>query len=262
METQLPGSAQRQALWKVEGLERFHGECHEQFGLAESPLMVDDKLIFTQEARRRAWWPWMALQPDVVAEPKCGRDLLLASHPSTSGRGPRRDRDRHGPGPARGERGHRRNRVDTSRSQLDYHTDLRMGRLYDGNNVLAVTASPGDASVVWTQAAWASFGHFVRLGNRLYGTVYEQDRPRGFACTDWQTGKTLSEDRTIKEASVTSADGLLYAYEHNGAGSCWSGLARQAWRSQAPSGSPKARALTTHILSYPTAGCTSDTATT
>jgi outer membrane protein assembly factor BamB len=90
------------------------------------------------------------------------------------------------------------------------------GRLYDGNNVLAVTASPGDAPVVWTQAAWASFGHFIRLGNRLYGTVYEHDRPRGFACTDWQTGKILYEDRTIKEASVTSADGLLHVYEHNG----------------------------------------------
>jgi outer membrane protein assembly factor BamB len=209
--------AQGRVLWKGRGLDQFQGECHELQGVAESPLVVGDKVIFTAGGK----------QTSVVALDRTTGQTLWKS-PSAGGTScfispihlRLADRDVVVSGTSEALLG-----VSADTGEFAWtHRGVNWtvtpiyddGRLYDGNNVFGIKASTEDVSVVWTQAAWASFGQFVRLGDRLYATVYEGQKWRGFACIDWQTGKTLYEDRTIREAAVTAADGLLYVYEHNG----------------------------------------------
>jgi outer membrane protein assembly factor BamB len=90
------------------------------------------------------------------------------------------------------------------------------GRLYDGNNVFVLNGASADVSIAWTHTAKGAFGHFVRLGDRLYSGLTAEGKPCILTCTDWQTGKALYEVEGIHDVSLTAAEGLVYAYEHNG----------------------------------------------
>ncbi len=205
-------------LWKVNGLERFQGACHELQGHAESPLIVAGKVIFTAggkqtsvvaldcDSGRTLWQSKSVGGTSCFISPGCIRqsdrdivvsgtsEALLAVDAGT------------------GECAWTRRGVNWTVTPI--YDD---GRLYDGNNALAVIPSSTSVSVAWTPETKALFGHFVRLGDRLYGsTMGGEGNAFRFACIDWRTGKTVYEDRAIKEASTTSADGMLYVYEHNG----------------------------------------------
>jgi hypothetical protein len=204
-------------LWKVRGLERFQGECHELQGHAESPLIVGDKVIFTAGGKRTSVVAMDCSTGRTLWESKSagGTSCFISPIRIRSG-----DADVIVAGTAEALLGIDAN---TGGSAWTHHgvnwtvTPIYDdGRLYDGNNTLAVAPSSADVSVAWTSETKALFGHFVRLGDRLYGSMMGRENLFRFACFDWRTGKTLYESRGIKEASVTSADGLLYVYEHNG----------------------------------------------
>jgi hypothetical protein len=59
-------------------------------------------------------------------------------------------------------------------------------------------------------------GHFARLGSRLYGAVGQEQGPYLLTCIDWETGRTLYEDDTVRDAAIIAAEGLLYVYEQRG----------------------------------------------
>ena len=55
-----------------------------------------------------------------------------------------------------------------------------------------------------------NFGGAVKLGNRIFATY---EKRSGLVCLDWDTGKQVALNRTIKSANLVVADGMLYSYE-------------------------------------------------
>jgi outer membrane protein assembly factor BamB len=204
-------------IWKVKGPEQFQGACHELQGAAESPLLVDDKVIFTAGGK----------QTSVVALNRSTGSTIWKSQ-SQGGTScfisPIRirlnNRDVVVTGTTEALLGIYADTGDLAWKHRGVNWSVTPiyddGRLYDGNNVYVVNGSSQDVSVAWTHTARAAFGHFVRLGNCLYGGLTEEGKPCVLTCTDWQTGKPLYEIAGIHDVSLTAAEGMLYIYEQNG----------------------------------------------
>ncbi len=71
---------------------------------------------------------------------------------------------------------------------------------------------------VGVEEVWANtdldnhHGGVILVDGYLYGAQYR----RGWACLDWQTGKTMHTERGVGKGSLTYADGMLYTLSERG----------------------------------------------
>jgi hypothetical protein len=56
-------------------------------------------------------------------------------------------------------------------------------------------------------------GGMVLIGNYLYGSTHDTNSRGRWICADWETGKTMWLTLWFNKGSVISADGMLYIYE-------------------------------------------------
>lgn len=84
-----------------------------------------------------------------------------------------------------------------------------------GSVMLKVNVQGREASV---QEVWRStdldnhHGGTILLDGYLYGSLWSQ----GWACLEWQSGKTMYRERGVGKGSLTYADGMLYTLGENG----------------------------------------------
>jgi outer membrane protein assembly factor BamB len=85
----------------------------------------------------------------------------------------------------------------------------------DGTGQLLKLAPDGrSVSVVWENNSMDTvFGHQVLVDGYFYGAGFPK---RGFQALDWNTGKSLFEERSFSRANVIYADNFLYAYTEKG----------------------------------------------
>ncbi len=77
----------------------------------------------------------------------------------------------------------------------------------------------GDAGI---QQVWLSstldchHGQVVRVGDYIYGANWIDNRNGNWCCLDWKTGETRYEKEWHCKGSISAADGMLYCYEEKG----------------------------------------------
>jgi outer membrane protein assembly factor BamB len=71
-----------------------------------------------------------------------------------------------------------------------------------------------DPDTVWTNTVIKPHvGGMVLVGNYIYGSTHDNNSFGRWVCVDWTTGKTMWATEWKNKGSVIAADGLLYLYE-------------------------------------------------
>ncbi|MGD8786695.1 MAG: PQQ-binding-like beta-propeller repeat protein [Phycisphaerales bacterium] len=202
-------------LWKVDGLKRFGGSGHEIQGIAESPLVVDNKVIFTAGGGRtsvtalncstgRTLWTSQSVGGTTCFVSPLrikvnNRDMVIASTAEAL----------IGVYADNGRIAWRNSDINWAVTPA-YDNDC----FYNGHKLFRISENSNQIQEIWTSELIAGQSHFIRLGNHLYGSMRE---PPGMGfqltCLDWQTGKVLYKIGRILNAALIAADGMLYSYE-------------------------------------------------
>lgn len=217
--------------WAVDGLQRFGG-AYGVWGTAESPLVLEDKVIYTPGGARTTL---VALDKEsgatVWQSPSLGDTTGYASPIAVDYAG----RTMIVAVAAQHVFG-----VDAADGSLlwkyDYGAldppDFAMaaainpvtplyheGRIYvtSGYNhvgaMLQLAEDGRSVSLLWKDDTLdCHHGGVVRVGDRIYGANWINNKKGNWCSIDWESGKTLYEEEWISKGSIAYADGMLYCY--------------------------------------------------
>ncbi len=74
-----------------------------------------------------------------------------------------------------------------------------------------------DIQQVWLNASLdCHHGQVVRVGDYIYGSNWSDKRKEKWCCVDWNTGETIYEKAWNRKGSISAADGMLYCYDEKG----------------------------------------------
>jgi outer membrane protein assembly factor BamB len=219
-------------VWRVDAHERYKGELH-RWGVAESPLVVDDKVIYTtggemtsvialdKENGDEIWKTRSLGGPKAFVSPILYefnglRQIIAAVAEYVLGIDP-----------ANGD-------ILWTYQNLPEEDDKTRGRatiktnspIYEGDEVyisrgydqvsFMLKMAPDGRSVTekWTGTTMDTHhGGYVKVGDHLYGSNWESNSKGNWVCLDWKTGEVRYEEKWITKGSVVFADGMLYCYE-------------------------------------------------
>jgi outer membrane protein assembly factor BamB len=212
-------------VWKKNIMSDF-GASNIKWGICESPLIVDEKLIVTPGGE----------QHNIIALNKNTGELIwtckgegeLSAYCSPLYVGDQKTplivtmTAKHivGVNVATGEKLWS---VENA-NRHDVHPNIPV---YGGDNMLLCTSGYGKGSVmlrltdggrgvekVWTEAQLDSrMGAMVKVGEYAYGSG---DANRFWFCVDWKTGEIKYKENTLPIGNVIAADGMLYCYSDRG----------------------------------------------
>jgi outer membrane protein assembly factor BamB len=106
----------------------------------------------------------------------------------------------------------RRNNTNTP---LFYQGEIFTTSGYDASAVMIKLSEDGkDAEVKWSNDDLDTHhGGIVLLDGYLYGSNWLNNGNGNWVCVEWESGKTMYEEKWINKGSIIYADGLLYIFE-------------------------------------------------
>lgn len=224
---------QRKIQWSVPAFEKFQGEFW-QWEIAESPLLVDDKVIYTPGGHQTSMvalnkhtgetiWQTESLHdtsafvsPILIqfgvrkiivnvminyifgVDAKDGKILWKVKYSEIQ--------------PLTFHPWAPRNNCVTPLCH-DGHLYVTSG--YDHVGVMFKLLKDGtDIQQVWVNSVLdCHHGQVVRVGNYIYGANWIDNREGNWCCINWTTGETMYEKEWHCKGSISAADGMLYCYE-------------------------------------------------
>lgn len=212
--------------WQVQTVEEFDGDYH-RWGIAESPLIIDDKIIATPGGK----------DASVVAlDKKTGQTIWTSKGLSEQG---------NYCSPILVERGDKKIiatmlqdhfvGVDAANGTVLWKDAFKEyqegkdinpvspvhinGKIYttsgydDGGAMYAVSENGSSIERVWVDETLdVHIGGVVALDGVIYGASWEGNRDGSWVALDWDTGNVLWEQKWVNKGAIISADGLLYLY--------------------------------------------------
>ena len=223
----------RKIQWSVPAFEKFQGEFW-QWEIAESPLIVDNKIIYTPGGNLTSMvaldkltgetiWQTQSLKtPSAFVSPiLCefeGKNIIagvLTEHiigvDAEDGKILWQVRYHDIETPTFHEWAPKNNCVTPL--YFDGHLFVTSG--YDHVGVMFRFEKGGTAvEQVWINSVLDNHhGQVVRVSPYIYGSNWIDNNKGNWCCIDWKTGKTMYEKTWITKGSITAADGMLYCYE-------------------------------------------------
>jgi outer membrane protein assembly factor BamB len=216
--------------WKVDAFEKFGGK-HGSWGIAESPLIVDNKVIYTPCGKNTTMvaldkntgetvWTTRSLEDKsgyvspILIEIAGKRQIVTVTGSYMVG-----------VNPENGE-------IIWQLSNKDYQSpkDINAvspvhhkGRIfvtsgYDDVGVMIELSEDGTkATVPWLNPALDTHhGGVVLVDGYIYGANWLNNRNGNWVCLEWDSGNTMYETKWFNKGSITAADGMLYCYEEKG----------------------------------------------
>jgi outer membrane protein assembly factor BamB len=217
-------------VWKLKASEKFEGSFH-KWGLAESLLIIDDKVIFTPGGQKTT----------VVALNKMTGETIWMTESL-------KDNPTYGSSVVI-ERGGLKiivcvtekyiSAINATNGKMLWNFDFSVYSspelkrnnnaftpLYD-NGKIYVTSGYNHSGVMLNLSEDASkvtlqwvdsvldihYGGAVKVGNYIYGSNWYDNNKGNWVCLDWETGKVMYEKEWICKGAIISADGMLYCYE-------------------------------------------------
>jgi outer membrane protein assembly factor BamB len=225
--------SQRKIKWSVPAFEKFGGEFW-QWEIAESPLLVDDKVIYTPGGNKTSMvalnkstgetvWQTESLKtPSAFVSPILidigGRKIIvgvLTEHiigvDAEDGNILWRVKYHDIETPTFHEWAPKNNCV----TPLYHDGHLFVTSGYDHVGVMFKLLDGGTAvEQVWINKELDNHhGQVLRLGSYIYGSNWLDNPIGNWCCVDWKTGKTMYEAEWETKGSISAADGMLYCYE-------------------------------------------------
>jgi hypothetical protein len=217
-------------LWTVKTHEKFSSGFG-RWGMAESPLIVDDKLIFTPCGDKTTVIALNKITGETVWISEClnenavyassiliernGKKLIIALtgnyilgvDPTDGKITWKFEFGKYVPADAG------RNNHATTPLYADGNLYVTSG--YNHSSVmLKLTDDLTNASLLWVDDVLDNhYGGVVHIGSYIYGANWLNNSMGKWVCLDWKTGKAMYETQWINKGSIISADGLLYCYE-------------------------------------------------
>jgi len=216
-------------IWKINGIDRFEGKYH-KWGIAESLLIVDDKVIFTPGGNKTSMvaldkntgvtkWTSLPLndEPSYVSPiliEKGGKKIIV-THMSTyiigidASNGNMLWNFNYGAFTKENGRNNHTN------SPLYYEGKLFFTSGYDHFSVMLSLSENGENIYFeWSDTVLdVHHGGVVKVGDYIYGSNWIGNRNGKWVCLDWKTGKVMYETEWKNKGSIISADGMLYCYD-------------------------------------------------
>jgi outer membrane protein assembly factor BamB len=222
--------------WSVDGYKKFSGRCG-QWGVCESPLVVDDKVIYTPAGQQTTMAALSAETGETIWESESLHDTSAYVSPLLINYAGKKI-------------------VVTVINKYFIGVDADLGKIlwkYDYSSLMpeqslkiwpgapktntitplfkdgfvyitggynhpgAMFRLSGDASRVdlaWTDTILdCHHGGVVLLNGYIYGSNWIDNSKGNWCCIDWATGKTMYEEPWICKGSIIYSDGMLYCFE-------------------------------------------------
>jgi len=228
--------AKRTVAWSVPAFEKFKGE-YWQWEIAESPLVVDDKVIYTpggnltsvvalDKASGETVWQSESLScPSAFVSPiliKVGDRQIIATIltdylvgiDAADGAILWQVKYTDIEPPTFHEWAPKNNCV--SPLYHDGHLFVTSGYDHVGVMFKLLDGGAGIERMWINRDLDTHHGQVVRVGSHIFGSNWIDNRKGNWCCIDWKTGKTLYEKQWHTKGSISAADGMLYCYEERG----------------------------------------------
>jgi len=214
--------------WQFHAFDEFDGDYH-SWGIAESPLIVDDKVICTpggddasvvalnKVTGEPIWQSEDLSEEGNYCSPiliKRGGKKIIATQLEDSFVG------------LNAEDGSLLWQDEFEEYQEDPKSININSPLYHDGYIF-VTSGYDNPSAIYKlsedgtkiERKWVNdifdvhVGGVVLVDGYLYGANWENNRKGNWICVDWKTGKTMWEEKWHNKGSIITAGGLLYCYE-------------------------------------------------
>jgi len=219
--------------WSVDAFDKFRGE-HWYWEIAEQPLIVDDKIVFTPGGHKTSMTALNKLTGETIWMAETLDDTTAMASPALIEIGGKKiivnvlvnfiigvD----------AENGRILWKVKYSEIEPPDahpwmpHNNCVMPLYHDG--YLFVTSGYDHVGIMFKlldggnkiEQVWINrdldnhHGQVVKAGNYIYGSNWIDNRNGNWCCVDWQTGETKYEKKWYTKGSISAADGMLYCYD-------------------------------------------------
>lgn len=212
-------------LWQKSMQDDFGGEAP-KYGVNESPLIVEDKLIFTAGGKEHNIVALNKKTGELIWSSKAMGDISSYCCPIYI--------DEQSKPQVVTITGHHVVGIDITNGNMLWSVPFT-NRFFEhpntpvyGDGMLLCTSSYGVGSIMLrfidggqnVEQVWSSVeldsrtGHLLKIGDYIYGAG---DYGKGsWYCVEWKTGKQLYSDKTISTGAIIAADGMLYCYSEKG----------------------------------------------
>lgn len=217
-------------IWSVDGLKKFEGK-YGSWGIAESPLIVDDKVIYTPCGQKTTMVALNKKTGETVWMTESLNDKSGYVAPIVAKIGNKKQIITVTGGYVIGvnaENGH----IDWKVSNKDISSpkDINCVSPVFHNGSVFVTSGYNDAGALikisndgmQATVTWVNpdldvhHGGVVLVDGYIYGANWINNGQGNWVCLEWNSGKTMYETKWRNKGSIISADGMLYCYEEEG----------------------------------------------
>jgi outer membrane protein assembly factor BamB len=220
-------------IWTVNAHEKYKGELH-RWGVAESPLIVDDKVIYVTGGTQtsvialnkltgKEMWTSKSLgDPKAFVSPiiyKNGsvRQIVAVTAKHIVGLDPATGEIQwqYQNLPDESDADAYRRATIKANSPIYKGNELYYSRGYDQSSYMIRISDDGKSvSELWTGDVMDTHhGGYVNIGDHIYASNWESNSKGKWGCIEWSTGKVLFEETWNTKGSIIYADGMLYCYE-------------------------------------------------
>ncbi|HOP00046.1 MAG TPA: PQQ-binding-like beta-propeller repeat protein [Bacteroidales bacterium] len=222
-------STNGKVLWSLDVFKKYSSPVP-RFGISESPVVVDNKVIMTPGGNLTTMVAFSADNGNVVWESESLREEAQYVNPLLIERAGKKIIITHTPtliiavNSADGKIIWKFNFKSVNANPQDGRNYIQTpiykdGYLFAANGYGQTAAKirifdDRDPELVWKNPEFnPHVGGMVLIGNYLYGSTHDNNSMGRWICADWTTGKTMWITRWYNKGSVIAADGMLYFYE-------------------------------------------------
>ncbi len=217
--------------WSVNASEKYKGKIS-RWGVAESPLIIDDKVLYTSGGEQTSVIAFDKLTgKEVWATESVGgsrtyvspviyqkdnvrmilastSDYVIGIEPET---GKLAWKYKYLPDDSEGVRGV----TISTNSAVIKGNEIFISKGYDQYGVMFQVSEDGKSlTEKWrTTVLDTHHGHYVNVGDYIYGSNWENNSKGNWACIEWESGKAMYEKKWYTKGSIAYADNKLYCYE-------------------------------------------------
>lgn len=223
-------SSEGKILWSVDYFEKY--KCSvPRFGISESPLVLDGKVIVTPGGPVAAMVAFNTENGKVVWETPSLNEGMQYVNPLLVEQNGKKVIVTHTPTWIIG--------VDLNDGKIIWKFNFasvnedkkgnrnyiqtpiyRDGYIFAANGYgqtsakIKINTDGSTPTLVWKNSEFnPHVGGMVLIGNYLYGSTHDNNNMGRYLCIDWNTGKTQWITKWFNKGSIIAADGLLYIYE-------------------------------------------------
>jgi outer membrane protein assembly factor BamB len=218
-------------IWKVNAHEQYQGEFH-KWGVAESPLVIDNMVVYTNGGdvasfvafdRMTGEEVWKTASvggartyvSPVVYEYGNVRQIIASTSDYVVGIDPQSGnidwkyyylREK--------AEGVRQVTISPNSAIIRDH-EIFLSKGYNSYGVMLSVADDGKSvSEKWrTEVLDTHHGHYVRVGEYIYGSNWLNNSQGNWVCLEWSTGEVMYETEWETKGPIAFADNRLYCWE-------------------------------------------------